>query len=112
METFLKPGERELKARAEDERAAHERQPQELRAKGRRVGAGVGCAKRAEALNGKPEIAFYRLLMSQSAMRADGKAGVDRAALPVLRHAARGLLQPAGDDPVSTVLDAAVVEGP
>ena len=33
METFLKAGERGLKARAEDEQAAHERELQELRAK-------------------------------------------------------------------------------
>ena len=58
METFLKAGERGLKARAEDEPAAHERELQELRAKVGELVLELDARKKAEALSGKPETAF------------------------------------------------------
>jgi transposase-like protein len=58
METFLKAGERGLKARAEDEQAVHEREVRELRAKVGELVLELDARKKAEALSGKPETAF------------------------------------------------------
>ena len=55
METFLKGGERSLKARSEDEQAVHEH---ELRATVGELVLELDARKKAEALNGKPETAF------------------------------------------------------
>lgn len=58
METFLKGGERSLKARTEDEQAAHERELRELRAKVGELVLELDARKKADALSGKPETAF------------------------------------------------------
>ena len=58
METFVKGGERSLKARTEDEQAAHARELQELRAKVGELVLELDARKKADALSGKPETAF------------------------------------------------------
>ena len=58
METFLRAGERGLKARTEDEQAVHEREVRELRAKVGELVLELDARKKAEALSGKPETAF------------------------------------------------------
>ena len=58
METFLKAGERGLKARSEDEQAAHDREVRELRAKVGELVLELDARKKADALSGKPETAF------------------------------------------------------
>src|ERR1700690_3798347 len=58
METFLRGGERSLKARTEDEQAAHERELRELRAKVGELVLELDARKKADALSGKPETAF------------------------------------------------------
>lgn len=51
-------GTRGLKARTEDERAVHEREVRELRAKVGELVLELDARKKAEALSGKPETAF------------------------------------------------------
>ena len=58
MEVFLKGGERNLKARAEDEQASHEREVRELRAKVGELVLELDARKKLDALTGKPEKAF------------------------------------------------------
>ena len=58
METFLKSGERGLKARAEDEQATHDREVRELRAKVGELVLELDARKKLDALTGKPEKAF------------------------------------------------------
>ncbi len=58
METFLKGGERSLKARSEDEQAVHDREVRELRAKVGELVLELDARKKLEALTGKPEKAF------------------------------------------------------
>ena len=58
MDTFVKGGERSLKARAEDEQAAHEAEVRELRAKIGELVLELDARKKLAALSGKPETAF------------------------------------------------------
>jgi len=58
MDTFVKGGERSLKARAEDEQAAHEAEVHELRAKIGELVLELDARKKLAALSGKPETAF------------------------------------------------------
>jgi len=58
METFLKSGERGLKARSEDEQATHDREVRELRAKVGELVLELDARKKLDALTGKPEKAF------------------------------------------------------
>ena len=58
MDTFVKGGERSLKARAEDEQAAHEAEVRELRAKIGELVLELDARKTLAALSGKPETAF------------------------------------------------------
>ena len=58
MDTFVKGGERSLKARAEDEQAAHEAEVRELRAKIGELVLELDALKKLAALSGKPETAF------------------------------------------------------
>ena len=58
METFLKAGERGLKARSEDEQANHDREVRELRAKVGELVLELDARKKMDALTGKPEKAF------------------------------------------------------
>lgn len=58
MQTFMKAGERGLKARSEDEQAAHDREVRELRAKVGELVLELDARKEADALSGKPETAF------------------------------------------------------
>ena len=58
METFLKAGERGLKARSEDEQAAHDREVRELRAKVGELVLELDARNKADALSGKTETAF------------------------------------------------------
>jgi transposase-like protein len=58
METFLRSGERGLKARAEDEQATHDREVRELRAKVGELVLELDARKKLDALTGKPEKAF------------------------------------------------------
>jgi transposase-like protein len=58
METFLKAGERGLKARSEDEQAVHDREVRELRAKVGELVLELDARKKFEALTGKPDKAF------------------------------------------------------
>ena len=58
METFLKSGERGLKARSEDEQATHDREVRELRAKVGELVLELDARKKLDALAGKPEKAF------------------------------------------------------
>ena len=58
METFLKAGERGLKARSEDEQAVHDREVRELRAKVGELVLELDARKKLDALTGKPEKAF------------------------------------------------------
>ena len=58
METFVKGGERSLKARTEDEQAVHEHELRELRAKVGELVLELDARKKADALSGKPETAF------------------------------------------------------
>lgn len=55
MDTFLKAGERGLKARSEDEQAVHEREVRELRAKVGELVLELDARKKLEALTGKPD---------------------------------------------------------
>src|SRR5262245_30838184 len=54
METFMKAGERGLKAKSDDEAALHEKELKE----GRRAGPAARRSKKWEALNGRDETAF------------------------------------------------------
>ena len=58
MDTFLKAGERGLKARSEDEQATHDREVRELRAKVGELVLELDARKKLDALTGKPEKAF------------------------------------------------------
>jgi transposase-like protein len=58
MDTFVKAGERGLKARAEDEQVAHEAEVRELRAKIGELVLELTPDKTLAALSGKPETAF------------------------------------------------------
>lgn len=58
MDTFVKAGERGLKARTEDEQAAHEREVHELRAKIGELVLELDARKKLQALTDKPETAF------------------------------------------------------
>ena len=58
MDTFLKAGERGLKARSEDEEANHDREVRELRAKVGELVLELDARKKLDALTGKPEKAF------------------------------------------------------
>jgi transposase-like protein len=58
METFLKSGERGLKARSEDEQATHDREVRELRAKVGELVLELDARKKLDALAGTPEKAF------------------------------------------------------
>ena len=58
MDTFVKGGERSLKARAEDEQALHEAEVRELRAKIGELVLELGARKKLAALSGKPETTF------------------------------------------------------
>jgi transposase-like protein len=58
METFLRAGERGLKARSEDEQASHDREVRELRAKVGELVLELDARKKLDALTGKPEKAF------------------------------------------------------
>ena len=58
MDTFLKSGERGLKARSEDEQATHDREVRELRAKVGELVLELDARKKLDALTGKPEKAF------------------------------------------------------
>src|SRR5580765_4558581 len=58
MDTFVKAGERGLKARAEDEQAVHEAEVRELREKIGELVLALDARKKLAALSGKPETAF------------------------------------------------------
>ncbi|MCW5891344.1 MAG: hypothetical protein KIT14_12440 [bacterium] len=58
MDTFLKSGERGLKARSEDEQATHDREVRELRAKVGALVLELDARKKLDALTGKPEKPF------------------------------------------------------
>jgi transposase-like protein len=58
MDTFLKSGERGLKARSEDEQATHDREVRELRAKVGELVLELDARKKVDALTGKPEKPF------------------------------------------------------
>jgi transposase-like protein len=58
MDTFVKGGERSLKARAEDEQALHEAEVRELRAKIGELVLELDARKKLAALSGKPETTF------------------------------------------------------
>lgn len=58
METFLKAGERGLKAKSDDETALHERELKELRAKVGELVLELDARKKWEALNGRDGTAF------------------------------------------------------
>jgi len=58
MDTFVKAGERGLKARSEDEQANHDREVRELRAKVGELVLELDARKKLDALTGKPEKAF------------------------------------------------------
>ena len=58
METFLKGGERSLRARSEDEQAVHDREVRELRAKVGELVLELDARKKLDALTGKPDKAF------------------------------------------------------
>jgi len=58
MDTFVKGGERSLKARAEDEQALHESEVRELRAKIGELVLELDARKKLAALSGKPETTF------------------------------------------------------
>jgi transposase-like protein len=58
METFLRSGERGLKARSEDEQATHDREVRELRAKVGELVLELDARNKLDALTGKPEKAF------------------------------------------------------
>ena len=55
MAAFLQGGERSLKARSEDEQAAHAREVQALQAKVGELVLELDARKKAQALSGKPE---------------------------------------------------------
>ena len=58
MDTFVKAGERGLKARAEDEQTVYEAEVRELRAKIGELVLELDARKKLVALSGKPETAF------------------------------------------------------
>jgi transposase-like protein len=58
MDTFLKAGERGLKARSEDEQAVHDREVRELRAKVGELVLELDARKKLDALTEKPDKAF------------------------------------------------------
>ena len=58
METFLRAGERGLKARSEDEQAVHDREVRELRAKVGELVLELDARKKLAALTEKPDKAF------------------------------------------------------
>ena len=58
MDTFVKAGERGLKANAEDEGATHAKELQELRAKVGELVLELDARKKWAALNGRDETAF------------------------------------------------------
>lgn len=58
MDSFLKAGERGLKARSPDEQQAHEREVKDLQAKVGELVLELDARKKWEALNGRDEKAF------------------------------------------------------
>ena len=58
MDTFLKGGERSLKARSEDEQTVHDREVRELRAKVGELVLELDARKKLAALTEKPDKAF------------------------------------------------------
>lgn len=58
MDTFVKAGERGLKARSEDEQANHDREVRELRAKVGELVLELDARKKLAALTEKPDKAF------------------------------------------------------
>jgi transposase-like protein len=58
MDTFVKAGERGLKARSEDEQVTHDREVRELRAKVGELVLELDARKKLAALTGTPEKAF------------------------------------------------------
>ena len=58
MDAFMRSGERGLKARSEDEVAAHEREVRELRAKVGELVLEIDAWKKWQALGGRDETAF------------------------------------------------------
>jgi transposase-like protein len=84
MDTFVKGGERSLKARAEDEQAVHEAEVRELRAKIGELVLELDARNKLAALSGNPRPP------SNGAGRdaCGGEGGVDHAAVPVVRAAA------------------------
>jgi transposase-like protein len=58
MDTFVKGGERSLKARAEDEQTVHDREVRELRAKVGELVLELDARKKLAALTEKPDKAF------------------------------------------------------
>jgi transposase-like protein len=58
METFMKAGERGLKARTEDEATVHEKEVKELRAKVGELVLEIDARKKWVALSGRDETAF------------------------------------------------------
>src|SRR5262245_23993382 len=69
MDTFVKAGERGLKARAEDGQATHEAEVRELRAKIGELVLQLDARKKLAALSETRD----RLLTVQGTMRAEGK---------------------------------------
>ena len=58
MDTFVKGGERSLKARSEDEQVVHDREVRELRAKVGELVLELDARKKLAALTEKPDKAF------------------------------------------------------
>jgi transposase-like protein len=88
MDTFVKAGERGLKANAEDEAAAHEKELKELRAKVGELVLELDARK-----NGRLSTAGTRQPSDVAERDAPGRqSGLDRTALPLVRDAAVELL--------------------
>ena len=84
MDTFVKAGERGLKANAEDEAAAHEKELKELRAKVGELVLELDARK-----NGRLSTAGTRRPSDVAERDAPGRqSGLDRAALSLVRSAA------------------------
>src|SRR5215813_9821179 len=83
MDTFVKAGERGLKARAEDEQAVHEAEVRELRAKIGELVLELDARNKLQPCPGNPRPP------SNGAGRnaSGGEGGVDRAAVPLVRAA-------------------------
>lgn len=91
MDTFLRSGERGLKARSEDEQATHEHEVRELRAKVGELVLELDARKKV----GRPHRETRESLLTvEGLMREEGQDRVDRQALPLVRRAAIDLLLP------------------